>query len=203
MVGSSLPAQPVLFLPAHSAYAADECLLDTKSIVAEENSMTNGDDPTARRRQDKERMNERDAEAWRQQKQGWSVRAIARELGMAPSSAQRCYLERALAREQKMADALATGEPSNVSAVDDELTCDDELTPFDVSKLSVLELYRLRHVPDLPADVQTALASAWAALPRPETTGRITDDDGSWRERCDRAMSGATDPDDEWPHVTP
>ena len=73
--------------------------------------MDNGNDPTARRRLDREAMNERDAEVWRLERQGWSVRSIARELGMPASSVQRC-----LAKAQKLADAMATGEPGDVLA---------------------------------------------------------------------------------------
>jgi lambda repressor-like predicted transcriptional regulator len=63
----------------------------------------NGEDPTARRRQDREAMNDRDAEAWRLQRAGWSVRSIGRELGMAASSVQRC-----LQRAQRLANAITT-----------------------------------------------------------------------------------------------
>jgi len=76
-----------------------------------EQLMDNGNDPTARRRLDREAMNERDAEVWRLERQGWSVRSIARELGMPASSVQRC-----LAKAQKLADAMATGEPGDVLA---------------------------------------------------------------------------------------
>jgi transposase len=79
--------------------------------------MKTGDDPTARCRLDRERQNDRDAVAWKLQRQGWSVRAIARELKMPASSVQRCLqrVQKRLADElaetqrvrQKMTDALA------------------------------------------------------------------------------------------------
>jgi transposase len=142
-------------------------------------------------------MNDRDAQAWELQRHGFSVRAIAHELGMPASSVQRC-LQRAQKREQQFSDAMA--EPGDVVAVtDDELTAEDVRTPFDVAKLSRLELWRLGHRPDLPADVRMAMAAAWAALPRPEITYPINDDGPSWREGVDRAMSddSGTD-DDDW-----
>jgi hypothetical protein len=123
------------------------------------------------------------------------VRAVARHLGEPPSTTQR-RLER---MQKRLNDERA--EPGNViAAVDDELTCDDVETPFEVGKLSVLELYRLRHVPDLPTDIQTALASAWLALPREPVTYPITDDGPSWREGVARAMGGDTSSpaDDDW-----
>jgi hypothetical protein len=44
--------------------------------------VNNGEDPTIRRRLDREAMNDRDAQAWELQKRGLSVREIARELQM-------------------------------------------------------------------------------------------------------------------------
>ena len=50
-----------------------------------------------------------------------------------------------------------------VALVDDELTAEDVTCPADVERLNILELYRLGFVPDLPADVQAAKATAWGA----------------------------------------
>jgi hypothetical protein len=117
----------------------------------------NNDDPTSRRRIDRERMNDRDAEAWKLQRQGWSVRAIARELQMAASSVQRC-LQRA---QKRVHEELVDGH----GHVHGELACEDVTCPDDVAKLDILELFRLRYVPDLAPDVRAAMAIAWAALP--------------------------------------
>jgi hypothetical protein len=104
-------------------------------------------------------------------------------------------------RAQKLNGAVASGEPGGVlAAVDDEMTCDDVRCPADVQKLNTLELYRLGFVPDLPADVRAARASAWgAALPREPITCPISDDGTSWRDRCDRAVSddSGADRDDD------
>jgi hypothetical protein len=102
----------------------------------------------------------------------------------------------------KLADAMATGEPGNVVAViTDELICEDVQSPDDVPKLNTLELYRLAFVPDLPADVRAARATAWAAISRQPDTGRVYSDGGqSWRAGVDRAMAddSGTDGDNEW-----
>jgi hypothetical protein len=83
--------------------------------------MSNGEDPTIRRRADREGLNQRDEQCWTLRQQRWSVRAIGRELNMPASSVQRC-LERAAKRSR----------PGNVlAAVDDELSAEDpELSPF-------------------------------------------------------------------------
>jgi hypothetical protein len=74
--------------------------------------MSNGEDPTIRRRADREGLNQRDEQCWTLRQQRWSVRAIGRELNMPASSVQRC-LERAAKRSR----------PGNVlAAVDDELS---------------------------------------------------------------------------------
>lgn len=113
--------------------------------------MDNGNDPRIRRRVDREAMNVRDAEAWRLQRQGWSVRSIARELGMPASSVQRC-----LAGAQKLSDVLAAGEPGDVlaAAIDDELKCGDVTCIEDIERLSELERYRLRHLPGVGGDIE-------------------------------------------------
>jgi hypothetical protein len=70
----------------------------------------------------------------------------------------------------------------------------------DVQKLNTLELYRLGFVPDLPADVRAAKATAWAAPPRLATTYPVNDG-GSWTVGVDRAMfsdAGSTNANDDW-----
>jgi hypothetical protein len=52
--------------------------------------MKNGDDPTTRRRQDREAMDDRHAPAWQLHQCGLSVRVNGRELSMPASSVQRC-----------------------------------------------------------------------------------------------------------------
>jgi len=78
-----------------TAYTAARCLSDTEIHCSAGNLMKNGEDPTIRRRQDREAMNEHGAEAWRPHQRGLSVRAIGREPGMPaswPRSAQqRCW----------------------------------------------------------------------------------------------------------------
>jgi hypothetical protein len=143
--------------------------------------VNNGEDPTARRRQDREAMTARDAQAWRLMKRGLSVRAIGRELDMPPSSVQRC-----LERSQKR--------------VADELTAEEVRTPADVEKCNALERYRLWYF--APEGPQRRALVEWASHPQPPrepTVYPVRDDGPSWRERCDAAMaddSGTVDSDD-------
>lgn len=157
----------------------------------------NTSDPNDRKRLDAESFMAREQEIWRLHVQNYTVRAIARELGCPRTSVHRTIMQR-----RKLADAMATGEPGNVVAViTDELICDDVQSPDDVPKLNTLELYRLAFVPDLPADVRAARATAWAAISRQPDTGRVYSDGGqSWRAGVDRAMAGdsGTDADNEW-----
>ncbi|HET9566418.1 MAG TPA: hypothetical protein VFP27_18390, partial [Mycobacterium sp.] len=63
-----------------------------------------------------------------------------------------------LRRSQKLADAMAGGEPGDVlaSLCDDELRAADVQTPEDVERLSVLERWRLRHLPGEFGDAERA-----------------------------------------------
>jgi len=117
----------------------------------------NSEDPTVRRRADREAMNERDGRAWKLQRQGFSVRAIARELGMAASSAQRC-LERA-ARRQRQLEL----EFDAVAGHDDEggLDAEQVTRPEQVPLLNDLERWRLRHFD--PESPQGRALAAWVA----------------------------------------
>jgi hypothetical protein len=74
-----------------TAHTAARSLLYTKSPVTHGLSMSNGDDPTVRRRQDREAMHQRDEEVWRRRRAGESFRDIGRALGMPSSSVQCCF----------------------------------------------------------------------------------------------------------------
>jgi len=164
----------------------------------------NSEDPTIRRRCDREAMNERDERAWKLQRQGLSVRAIARELGMPPSSVQRC-LERVVKRQ----DASALGADDHLPVmVDTELYADEVADQPELwHQLNPLERYRLRHQP-----AALALVAEGHRLPPVHDEDHLDccvrhgidpdwrpDDDGgrSWREGVDRAL--ADEPaDSEW-----
>jgi hypothetical protein len=152
-------------------------------------------DPNDGRRVDAETQRQRDAEVMRLRRTGTPFRAIAERLDMSLRAVQK-----AARRAQKLTDALTTGEPGNVIAAvtDDEMTAEDVAAAEGVTRLNALELYRLGFVPDLPADVRAAKATAWAALPRPVTTYPVSNG-GSWTAGVDRAMSsdGGTDADDD------
>ena len=100
----------------------------------------------------------------------------------------RC-VQKAVRWSQKLADALAGGEPGAVVAVatDDELACEDVRSGEDVEKLSVLELWRLQFIADLPADVRAAMVRALAAVSPKVTTYPISDGH-SWRAHRRRAV---------------
>jgi hypothetical protein len=155
--------------------------------------VNNGEDPTARRRQDREAMTSRDAQAWRLMKRGWSVRAIGRELGMPASSVQRC-LQRAQKRVAAELDAV-------LARYDDgDMTAERVQSAADVERCDPLERYRLRYFwQDSP---QRLALVGWAQRhPQPPRTPDVypVRDGPSWRERCDAAMaddSGTVDSDD-------
>jgi hypothetical protein len=164
-------------------------------------------DPNDRRRVDAETQRNRDAEIARLRAAGVPYRAIAGPFGMSLGAVQKA-VARAAKRAQKLADAMATGEPGNVVAViDDEMTVEDIQTTEDIEKLNELELYRCRHLaPDSPQRAvlsQCQPSPAWLAAhaPRPPTVYPITDDGPSWHGRCDRTMSNDSGPDaadDDW-----
>jgi hypothetical protein len=100
----------------------------------------------------------RDAEIAKMRAGGVPFRTIAERLGMSLGAVQN-----ADRRARKLADAASGELAAVVALVDDELTADDVTCPADVERLNILELYRLGFVPDLPADVQAAKVTAWAA----------------------------------------
>lgn len=161
-------------------------------------AFVNDDRATARRRWTAEAQRERDAEVMNLYLAGASHRGIAKRLGLSLGTVH--YVIR---REQKLRDALATGEP--VAAVSDELTAEDVQTVEDMEKLNELERHRFRYLPiDHPARAvaeRWVPSPAWRAAhpPRSPITYPVVDDDGSWRERCDKAMSGDHGAvDDDW-----
>jgi hypothetical protein len=98
-------------------------------------------------------------------------------------------VQKAWIRAQKMADAVAGGEPGAVLAVttDDELSAEDVRCGADVEKLSVLELWRLQYVPGLTVDTRAAMVRARAAVPAKEYTYPISERPAlaRWRRRRD------------------
>lgn len=131
------------------------------------------DDPTIRRRFDREAMIRRDEEVWRRKRAGESFRQIGRSLGMAASSVQRC-----LARAQKSSgpQRWLSEEPGGALARVDDLgllRVDDLTYSEDCEKLNELEFYRLRFFP-MDSPQRRALAAwtpsdAWrSAHPEPE-----------------------------------
>jgi transposase len=105
--------------------------------------MTFERDPNHRRRVDADTQRRRDAEVARMRRAGVPFRTIAARLDMSLGAVQK-----SLRRAQKLADAMAGGEPGEVVAAvcDDELKCADVQTPEDVERLSALERWRLRHL---------------------------------------------------------
>jgi hypothetical protein len=173
-------------------YTGESCLLGHERYCTAMDSRT--PDPNDRRRVDAEAMRERDAEVTKMRRAGVPFRAIAELMGISLGAVLRSV------RRAKPTDVLTTGESAVVVAlVDDELTCDDAACPADVERLNTLELYRLAFVPDLPAEVRAARATAWAALPREPTTYPVSDNAShSWREGVDHALSYDADSDDNW-----
>ncbi len=100
------------------------------------------DDPTARRRLDRERQNAKDTDVWRRRRAGQSFRQIARALGLPGVSAvQRCY-ERASRRRAELAPL----------SVDVGMTAEDAADhPSRWHTLNPLERWRLRHIIHAPA----------------------------------------------------
>jgi len=144
-------------------------------------------DPNDRRRVDPQAMRNRDAEVARLRRQGVPFRVIGERLDMSLGAVQKA-VRRAQKRE-RLAAALAGGEPDDVVAViaDDELTCDDVTCVDDVARLNELELHRLRYfAPDSPQRVALAEwvpSLAWrAAHPPREATVYPIQDGHSWHE---------------------
>jgi hypothetical protein len=157
------------------------------------------------RRLDKEAMNDRDAEAWElQQKRGWSVREIARELQMPASSVQRCLqrTQKRLAAEQAETDRALSDELDAALAKYDDggMTAEDVQTASDIPKLNALEYHRLRYCA-LDSPQQRAWAEAvkqgWRPPPREPVTYPI-DDGYSWRAGVAVARGDPEPEADEW-----
>ena len=93
---------------------------------------------------DAETQRNRDAEVARMRRAGVPFRTIACRLDMSLGAVQK-----SLRRSQKLADAMAGGEPGDVVAAvcDDELRAADVTCVADIERLSELERYRLRHMP--------------------------------------------------------
>jgi hypothetical protein len=154
-------------------------------------------DPNDRRRVDPETQRRRDAEVARLRRAGTPFRAIAERLNMSLGAVQK-----SLIRSQKLANAVAGGEPGDVLAVaTDELACEDVRSGADVERLSILELWRLQYVPGLPPDVRAAMVCALAAVPAKEYVYPISDGH-HWRDGVDAAMSDDSgvdrDDDTDW-----
>ena len=98
--------------------------------------------PNARRRVDAEAQRNRDAEVARMRRAGVPFRTIASRLDMSLG-----VVQKSLRRSQKLAEAMATGEPGDVVAVviDDELKAGDVRRPEDVERLTEFERWRLQH----------------------------------------------------------
>ena len=122
---------------------------------------------------------------WRVRPRRWETDADGMRAALAT---MRC-VQKAVRWSQKLADALAGGEPGAVVAVatDDELACEDVRSGEDVEKLSVLELWRLQFIADLPADVRAAMVRALAAVSPKVTTYPISDGH-SWPTHRRRAV---------------
>ena len=105
--------------------------------------MTFERDPNVRRRVDADTQRRRDAEVARMRQAGVPFRTIAARLDMSLGAVQK-----SVRRAQKLAHAIAGGEPGDVVAAvcDNELKCYDAQTPEDVERLSALERWRLRHL---------------------------------------------------------
>jgi hypothetical protein len=152
-------------------------------------------DPNVRRRLDREAMNVRDRAAWRLQRDGWSVRAIGRELGIPASSVQRC-LERMVKRVRQRELELET-----VAAGDDEpLYAEDVTRAEQVGLLDELERWRLGHA--APGSVARAALDEWLAghpvAWSPPTVYPISGGH-CWRDGVQAALaSNAVDGDDDW-----
>jgi DNA-binding CsgD family transcriptional regulator len=178
-----------------------EILFKPKSVENKGLSMNNGHDPTARRRLDKERQNDRDTECWRLMKQGLGPRAIARSLGMAPSSVQRCLerVQKMLADEQAETDALTAELDAVVASYSAGLTVEDVSGPDHIAVLSDLEYHRLRYLPEEHPVRQVWAAAVAAGCRRPPTPPAVYpvgEQCGHWRD----GLSGDhhDDTGDEW-----
>ena len=144
-------------------------------------TMTFERDPNDRRRVDAEIQRNRDAEVARMRRAGVPFRTIASRLDMSLGAVQK-----AARRAQKLADAMASGEPGDVVAVlDDELRAADVTWVADIAKLSPLEHYRLRHMPGPFGD---------AARARPWTEHAVE----YQRERAERREWERDPPGQDW-----
>jgi DNA-binding CsgD family transcriptional regulator len=116
-------------------------------------AMELANDPNDRRRVDTETQRNRDAEVARMRRDGVSYRTIASRLDMSLGAVQK-----SLRRAQRLADALAGGEPGDVVAAvcDDELRAADVACVADIERLSEVERYRLRHMPGPFGDIERA-----------------------------------------------
>ena len=140
-------------------------------------------DPNHRRRVEPETQRARDAEVARMRRAGVPFRTIASRLDMSLGAVQK-----SLRRAQKLAEALAGGEPAEVVAavLDDELKCYDVTCAADVERLSELERWRLRHLPGEFGDaerarVYTRHAAGLDGEPVAPTVYPVSDGH-SWRE---------------------
>ena len=112
--------------------------------------MTFERDPLDRRRVDGQAQRNRDAEVARMRRAGVPFRTIAERLDMSLGAVQK-----SVRRSQKLADAMATGQPGDVLAAgDDELKAADVICIADIERLSDLERYRLRHLPGEFGDIE-------------------------------------------------
>jgi hypothetical protein len=170
-------------------------LLDAKTTVNTGDFVNNGEGPTSRRRQDREAMNRRDRRAWELQRRGWSVRAIARELGIPASSVQRC-----LERARKRAGAGVLRAPDHLLPLLDtdptaENVADD---PSRWRALNALERYRLRHEPAAAALVDAGHRLA----PVHDDDHRLCclahGIDQHWTSDAHGAAAHPLAPDDDW-----
>jgi hypothetical protein len=132
-------------------------------------------------------MNECDAVAWKMQRRGMSVRQIAREMELAPSSVQRM-----LARAQKRAQesSLERELDAIVASYDDgKLTCEKVTRPEQIELLDDLQYHRLR---DLPLD-HPARDRRGRAKPRRTTPARSRPSTSStWRQNIPGSRLPAT-----------
>ena len=164
----------------------------------------NGDDPTARRRLDREAARERDNQCWALHRRGLRPRAIGRELNIPASSVQRC-----LDRARKRADAEALGAPADVlEMMSTDLTAEDVAGQPELwFRLNPLERHRLRYL----AEVHALCKQGHGIPPEHDEPNHIDccirngldpnwapdqHDTVSWGQGVDRAM-GRTDPDDD------
>lgn len=111
------------------------------------NKMTGHNDPTSRRRWDPEDQRKRDDEIMRLLASGdFSQRDIAKKMDCTLGTVQNVK-RREEKKRQKIAAAMATGDPEQVlTALDDELTVEEVADqPERWPELNPLERYRLRH----------------------------------------------------------